>query len=93
MVARHRTGGRRPNVPLDVATTDEGWRTPSPSPAATLCHAAPLVLSHGSTTMSAIWPALAAAVIGALLTLAGVFAVELRKDRRRQLGAARIILS
>jgi hypothetical protein len=43
--------------------------------------------------MSAIWPALAAAVIGALLTLAGVFAVELRKDRRRQLGAARIILS
>jgi hypothetical protein len=32
-------------------------------------------------------------VIGGLLALAGSFAVELRRERRRQIGAARLVLS
>jgi hypothetical protein len=43
--------------------------------------------------MSAVWPALIGAIIGGALALTGAFAVELRRDRRRQLGATRIILS
>lgn len=40
-----------------------------------------------------MWPALFGAVVGGILALAGSLVVEIRKDRRRQLGAARLIVS
>jgi hypothetical protein len=43
--------------------------------------------------MSAAWPALLGTAAGGALALAGAFSVELRKDRRRQLGAARLMVS
>lgn len=40
-----------------------------------------------------MWPALFGALLGGVLALAGSLVVEIRKDRRRQLGAVRLILS
>jgi hypothetical protein len=43
--------------------------------------------------MGQAWAALLGALVGGLLTLAGAFAVELRRDRRRQIGAARLVVA
>jgi hypothetical protein len=43
--------------------------------------------------MSHAWPALLGAIVGGLFTLAGAMALELRRERRRQLGGARLVLS
>lgn len=40
-----------------------------------------------------MWAALLGAIVGGVLALAGTMAVELRRDRRRQLGGARLVLS
>jgi hypothetical protein len=41
----------------------------------------------------AVWAALLGAIVGGLLSLVGTMAVELRIERRRQLGGARLVLS
>jgi hypothetical protein len=43
--------------------------------------------------MTGAWAALLGAVVGGVLTLAGTLTVEVRRDRRRQIGAARLIVS
>lgn len=40
-----------------------------------------------------MWAALLGAVVGGFFAIAGSVAVELRRDRRRQLGAARLVVS
>jgi hypothetical protein len=43
--------------------------------------------------MDAGWAALLGAIVGGLFTLAGAVVVELRRDRRRQIGAARMVIA
>ena len=43
--------------------------------------------------MAGAWAALLGAIVGGLFALAGSFAVEFRRDRRRQIGAARLVVA